>query len=175
MQNSYLIVLAKALPGKGATVTPNLTGDPGVSLDHSLLGTWALQAFDFIDAEGAVFQPLGPEPGGGLVISPDGHVSFHFFAAKRRKFAAEDLFGGTEEEWARAARSAVVFGGPCRTEHGTLIVDVTYSLYPNWIGGTQCRLYRVEGDRLMLGTDGPALFGGGLRRAAVTLIRANGG
>jgi hypothetical protein len=172
---SYLTVLAKALPGKHAKVTPNLKAEPGMSLDHRLHGTWALRAFDFIDAEGAVFQPLGPEPLGGLVISPDGHVSFQFFAANRRQFATEDLFGGTDEEWAWAARGAVVFGGPCRTEGGALIVDVTYSLYPNWIGGTQRRLYRVEGDRLMLGTDGPALFGDVQRRADVKLVRESGG
>ena len=143
-----------------------------MSLDSNLLGTWRVLAFEFTNAAGAVFRPLGEGPLGGIVFAVGGHMSFDFFAAERPHFAADDLFGGSDDERAMAASGAVVFGGPCRSENGVLIIDVAHSLFPNWIGGTQRRLYVVDGDRLMLRTEGLRVFGGAERRGEARLARA---
>lgn len=143
-----------------------------MSIDDRLHGTWRVLAFEFTAADGAVFRPLGNEPEGGIVFAPDGHLSFAFFAADRPRFAADDLFCGSDDECAMAARGAVVFGGACRGEGGVLIVDIGFSLFPNWVGGTQRRLYHVEDDRLRLRTEGARMFGGIERRGEARLVRA---
>jgi hypothetical protein len=142
-----------------------------MTIDERLVGTWRVEAFEFTDAGGAVFRPLGEHPEGFVMFSADGTMAFCFQAAGRAGFAAEDLFGGSAEERAAAAAGCVAFGGPCRTENGAVTVDVAFSLFPNWVGGSQTRLYEVEGDRLRLRTTGPRVFAGVERRGEARLER----
>lgn len=142
-----------------------------MSLDR-LAGAWRLRTFEFTDAQGKLFRPLGERPQGALVVSRGGHAVLTFSAPDRAKFAADDLFAGTGEEWAAAAAGYVSFGGPCEVTATSLAVRVEYSLFPNWVGGTQVRLYEIEGNRLTLRTPGARLFGGAQRSGRAELERA---
>lgn len=141
------------------------------SLDR-LAGVWRLLAFDFIDADGAVFSPLGTRPVGTLVVTSTGYTVFSFSDPDRAPFARDDLFAATADELARAAVGYVSFGGPCEVSDEALSVRVEFSLFPNWIGGTQVRLYQLEGQTLTLCTPGPRPFGGADRTARVVFERA---
>jgi Lipocalin-like domain len=136
-----------------------------------LTGAWRLTAFEFTDAGGSVFRPLGERPAGALVVSHDGHVVFSFCASDRARFAFDDVFAGAGDELAAAAALYVSFGGPGEIDDHAIAVRVDYSLFPNWVGTIQRRLYELDGDRLILTTDGPRMFAGVERRARAVLER----
>ncbi len=134
--------------------------------------TWRLQSFAFTDEAGAVFHPLGERPTGFVLISADGYLALNFMAGERSGFAADDLFGGDEAERAQAAAEIVSFAGPYEYDGTVVSVTVEYSVFPNWIGGTQVREVEVSGDALILRTEGAKMFAGSPRRAEARLVRA---
>lgn len=136
-----------------------------------LAGVWKLQAFEFTDADGNLFHPLGTRPGGALVVTPDGHAVVSFCNPDRRKFASDDVFGGSVEELAAASKGHVSFGGPCEVTDTTITVHVDYASFPNWVGGTQVRLYEIDGPRLTLRTPGARVMGGVERSGRADLVR----
>ncbi len=139
---------------------------------EDLIGTWRLWSFAFTDEAGAVLHPLGERPAGFVLISADGYLALNFMTGERSRFADDDLFGGGEAERARAAAEVVSFAGPYEYDGTAVSVTVEYSVFPNWIGGTQVREVEVSGDTLILRTQGARLFAGVPRRAEARLIRA---
>ncbi len=139
---------------------------------EDLIGTWRLRSFAFTDEAGAVFHPLGERPSGFVLITADGYLALNFMAGERTRFADDDLFGGDETERARAAAEVVSFAGPYAYDGIAVSVTVEYSVFPNWIGGTQVREVEVSGDTLILRTQGARLFAGVPRRAEARLVRA---
>jgi len=142
------------------------------SVRERLRGAWRLKSFVFTDEAGGTWHPLGRAPSGFLFITEDDYVSFNFMAAHRPGFASDDLFAGGADELAAAAKAVVSFAGPFRINGATLVVDVQYSLFPNWIGKTQVRAFELEADELVLRTVRPMPFAGALRRAEARLLRA---
>lgn len=140
--------------------------------DDELEGTWLLESFVFTDADGGVYRPLGDAPAGALTFTGDGYVTFSFMDPERPDFAADDLFAGADGELAKAAAGYVSFGGPFRVNGDAIEIEVTYSLFPNWVGRRQTRLFEVAGDRLTLRTPVAMLFNGRERRAEARLRRA---
>ena len=137
-----------------------------------MIGTWRLRSFAFTDEAGGVFHPLGERPAGHVLISADGYLALNFMAGERARFVDDDLFGGDETERARAAGEVVSFAGPYEFDGAAVSVTVEYSVYPNWIGGTQVREVEVSGDTLILRTRGARPFAGVRRQAEARLIRA---
>lgn len=142
-----------------------------MSLPEGLVGAWRLRRFAFTDLEGEEWHPMGEHPDGSLMITPDRVVAFSFMASDRPRFVSDGVFDGSEAERAQAAASFVGFGGPFMIEDDVLVIDVAWSLFPNWTGGFQRRKFSLDGDSLTLGTEGPAMFGGVLRTAQANLIR----
>ncbi len=137
-----------------------------------ITGTWRLRSFAFTDEAGAVLHPLGERPVGFVLISADGYLALNFMAGERSGYAGDDLFGGDETERAQAAAEVVSFAGPCAYDGTAVSVTVEYSVFHNWIGGTQVREVEVSGDTLILRTQGAHLFAGARRQAEARLIRA---
>ncbi len=81
-------------------------------------------------------------------------------------------FAFTDAERARAAAEVVSFAGAFEFDGAAVSVTVEYSVFPNWIGGTQVREVEVSGDTLILRTEGASLFAGAKRQAEARLIRA---
>lgn len=138
-----------------------------------LAGAWRLRSFTFTDADGNAIHPLGENPAGFVLITPDGYLALNFMAGGRAGFAADDLFGGNEEERARAVGEVVAFAGPCQFDGHAVSVNVEFSVFPNWIGSTQVRNVEISGDMLVLTTQGANMFAGALRRAEARLVRAS--
>jgi hypothetical protein len=142
------------------------------ALRERLNGAWRLESFVFTDAAGGTIHPLGPNPSGFLFVTAVDHVAFNFMASDRPRFASDDLFGGAPGELAAAAKAVVSFAGPFRIDGETMIVEVRYSLYPNWIGKTQVRSFELAGERLVLRTVRAMPFAGSPRLAEARLVRA---
>ena len=108
---------------------------------------------------------------------PSAHSAYRPTAKRNRDAivgvgAGDDLFGGDESERAQAAAEVVSFAGPYAYDGIAVSVTVEYSVFPNWIGGTQVREVEISGDTLILRTEGAHLFAGARRQAEARLIRA---
>jgi hypothetical protein len=137
-----------------------------------LHGTWELERFWFIDDAGVETDPLGADPVGNLILGPDGFYAFTMMRRGRAAYASGDLLRGTSAETAEAAHGYVSFGGTWRFDGDGILFDIAYSLFPNWLGGTQKRLATIDGGKLLLRTTGPIPLAGKVHRGAARWHRA---
>jgi hypothetical protein len=102
-------------------------------LREEVLGAWELASFSTRDVDtGQERHPLGTEPRGLIVYTPDGHMSAQLARADMSDYVA--------------------YGGPfdADEESATLHHDVTMSTMPELLTTPQFRHAVVDGDRLVL-------------------------
>jgi hypothetical protein len=94
---------------------------------------------------------------GIIMYTPDGFMSAQLCPPNRRPFVSGDWFKGTPEEYEAEASSYIAYTGPFHVdeEKKTLTHSMFISLFPNWIGQTQPRVVRIDGDFLNLSTASP--------------------
>lgn len=80
----------------------------------------------------------------------------------RPPFASGDWFRGSDEEIKEEALGYIAYSGPYHTDEDkqTLTHSMFVSLFPNWLGQTQPRVEKIEGDILHLSTAAPITSGG---------------
>jgi hypothetical protein len=120
-----------------------------VKLRDAVLGAWELVSYAIEDNPGNVTTyPLGPHPVGLIMYTEDGYMSAQLM---RRDRAAVDP-GGIPAAESPFATGYLAYSGPFHVDEptGTLHHRVTVSLFPNWLGSTQLRCSRLEGDSLTL-------------------------
>ena len=124
---------------------------------NSLVGTWRLVSREQRDADGRV-MPVGTDLRGILTYSADGYMCVAIMQADRPSFANPTRADVTDDEWVAAAREHTSYAGPYEIveAEGKLLHHVEISLIPNWIGGTQERIYTLKDDRLTLSPGGGA-------------------
>ncbi len=132
-----------------ATEIRELT-DPG----PVLAGVWGLESYSVRALCGGSLSIWGDDPCGILIYLPDGHMSVHVSDTSRPKFAANDLFRGTEDEIRRAFEGYTTYFGTYeyRSDEKVVLHRVTESLYPNWSGVTQTRFAELTHRTLVLKT-----------------------
>lgn len=138
-----------------------------------LVGTWLLVSFEIRSDDGGVSYPFGPDAGGQIIYSADGYMSGVVTRANRPRFASDDLRGGTTDEKAAAMDTYLSYGGRYEIRDDTVIHYVAFSLFPNWVGGTQERLFAFEGERLTLSAP-PVVSRGKTKTVVITWKRASG-
>jgi hypothetical protein len=101
--------------------------------------------------------PFGKDAQGIIMYTPDGFMSAQLSRRDRASFASDDWYKGAPEEFATAASSYFAYSGPFHVdeENQTLTHTMFISLFPNWIGQTQPRVARIDGDFLIITTEGP--------------------
>ena len=133
------------------------------SLRDQLIGAWNLVSYVEKPVDGsAPFYPMGEKPEGMIMYTPDGYMSAQLMRPGRPPFASGDWFRGTEAEVRAEAMGYIAYCGPFHTdeEKQTLTHSMTVSLFPNWLGQTQPRVVKIEGDTLHLSTASPIRSGG---------------
>ena len=85
----------------------------------------------------------------------EGYMSVQLMRPDRAKFASGDWSGGTDEEIKEAARGYFAYSGPFHIDEEKKILthSMFVSLDPNWLGQTQTRVVKLEGDMLHLSTE----------------------
>ena len=80
----------------------------------------------------------------------------------RPQFASGDWFSGTDQEIKQEALGYIAYSGAFHTDEvkQTLTHSMFVSLFPNWLGQTQPRVVKIEGDVLYLSTAAPITSGG---------------
>jgi len=133
------------------------------TLRDELIGAWKLISYEEHPVDGsAPFKPMGENPMGIIMYTPDGYMSAQLMRPGRRLFASGDWFKGTLDEYQEEASTYIAYSGPFHVdeEKRTLTHSMFVSLFPNWIGQTQPRVVRIEGDILHLSTETPIQSGG---------------
>jgi hypothetical protein len=137
---------------------------------NPLVGVWRLLSWENRSADGTIDYPLGREAMGLIIYTEDGYMSVAIGRAERKPFSAGDLLEGSREEKAGAAASYVSYCGRYDFRGDSVVHHVELSLFPNWIGLDQERLFDVSGDVLTLRTR-PMPMGGADRSAHVVWER----
>lgn len=120
--------------------------------ENTFIGSWRLISFELRSANGQVNYPFGQNVNGYIIYSLDGYVSVAFMRSGRPHFHTEDLLAGSVEEKALAFDTYFSYCGKYEIRGNKVIHHIEVSLFPNWTGRDQERLYKFDGDRLILST-----------------------
>jgi hypothetical protein len=151
-----------------------MTATTADDLRTNLIGAWILQTYEACSIDGAdVIYPLGADPRGIIMYTPDGYMSAQLMLSGRPRFSGDDMQLAPNDELAAAASGYLTYAGPYSVVGDGLIAHhVEVSLLPNWIGGTQYRAARLSGSVLELGPPEPVLIDGQRRNLRLVWHRA---
>jgi hypothetical protein len=115
----------------------------------ALIGSWRLVSFELEATDGSISHPYGEELTGYLFYNEDGYMSSAFMSAARAQVEGEDL--------SEAARTSgydqfMAYCGGYRVLGDKITHSVEVSSLEVWIGTTQERWFKIDGDRLELVT-----------------------
>ena len=128
------------------------------TLRDKLIGAWKLVSYEERPVDDSPpFYPMTEKPQGIIMYTPDGYMSAQLSQPNRKPFASGDWFKGTDEDYRHEASTYIAYTGEFHVdeEKQTLTHSMFISLFPNWIGQTQPRVVKIEGDTLHLGTASP--------------------
>lgn len=145
------------------------------TLREQLVGAWTLVSYVERPTDGSEpIYPMGEQPQGIIMYTPDGYMSAQLMKPGRPEFASGDWFEGTPAEVEAEASGYIAYSGPFHTdeEKRHLAHSMFVSLFPNWIGQTQPRVVEIEGDELRLSSASPIRSGGKETMSYLTWRRA---
>jgi len=147
-----------------------ITVQPSFGEDRAqIYGVWKLVSYDVeIQATGQKEPPMGKNPTGYVIFTPEGRV-FFVLTGEGRKAAK------TVQERADLPSSLVAYTGTYRIEGDQWITKVEVAWNPEWIGTEQRRFFKVDGERLKVLTPWrvmPNWPEKGMTRSIITFERA---
>lgn len=116
------------------------------------LGTWKLEACELRSPDGPAIYPYGKQATGYIMYLDGDRMAVAISGDDRPGFDTDDVLGGTAEEKSAAFDSYMSYCGTFDVGEESVVHHIDVSLFPNWVGTRQERLYRFEGDRLHLST-----------------------
>lgn len=125
-------------------------------LKDQLIGAWKLVSYVEVPVDGAPMRfPFGDDPVGILMYTPDGFVSAQLMRRDRQSASGP-------MEYADSGIGYLAYSGPFQVDETTktLTHATSVSLFPGWVGQTQARLVKLDGDRLELSTVVPTISRG---------------
>ncbi len=131
-------------------------------------GAWKLVSYDVeVQATGEKFPPMGKNPKGYVIFTPEARVWFVLTGDGRKP-------GKTAEEKAALLDTLVAYTGTYRVEGDKWITSVEVAWNPEWVGTEQSRSFKVDGDRLQVLTPWrvmPNWADKGMTRSIITFER----
>ena len=118
---------------------------------ETIKGRWAVVSWEQLYDDGRVVLPMGTELEGFIEYSDFG--MFCVVAKKNReRFTSGGQWSANDAEKAAAYSSYLTYAGDYDVEGNTITHHVHYSIFPNWVDGTQHRHAELDGDTLSLTT-----------------------
>ena len=126
-----------------------------------VVGIWSLVSYETEDSEGNKTYPMGENCEGFIMYHPEGYMSAQMMTPGRPKYAGGGLHTGTQEEMATAAQGYLAYCGPYEVDEQNQIVThhMSVSMNPTWLGDTQPRYVKLDGDILDI-TSPPVIVDG---------------
>ena len=125
------------------------TLQPGFALAEDaakqLVGSWKLSSWIIQIIGGEATEPLGPNPKGRALITPDGYAAFIIVAANRKPATNND-------ESAALLKSLMTYTGKFVIDGEKFTTKVDISWNELLTGQDQVRFFKVEGDTLTIRT-----------------------
>jgi len=115
-----------------------------------LVGRWRLVTWEITDGWGHVVRPLGDDADGLLIYAADGSMAVQIVASDRPRLGTADPLGGSEQQRAAAYSTCLAYSGRYEIRADTIVHTVDVSLFPDWTGAEQVRLFELDGDGLTL-------------------------
>lgn len=118
---------------------------------ETIKGRWSVLSWEQVYDDGRIVLPMGTEVEGFIEYSDYG--MFCVVSKKDRKeFTTGGQWSAADTEKADAYSSYLTYAGGYDVEGNTITHHVNYSIFPNWVGGTQYRTAELDGDILTLTT-----------------------
>jgi hypothetical protein len=115
----------------------------------TIKGRWAILSWEQLYDDGRVVLPMGTELEGFIEYSDFG--MFCVVAKKGREaFTSGGQWSAEDAEKAAAYSSYLTYAGDFDLQGNTITHQVRYSIFPNWVGGSQKRTAQLDGDTLSL-------------------------
>lgn len=125
------------------------------ALKNLVIGAWALVSFEQESQEGEIIYPLGDEAKGSIYYLPNGYVSVHIMDVNRSENVDELLYKDMQLKYNDLGYLAYSGRYHIDEENRIMTHHIEISLYPEWIGGQQVRLIKLDGEYLQLSSNGP--------------------
>jgi len=119
----------------------------GQSLKDQLVGSWRLASI-YNEENGAKRQLFGDKPVGLLMFDRSGNVIQFLTRPDLPKFASANRLKGTDKEYRDIMQGIVAGFGTYTVEGNAVSIKWLASTYPNRIGATEKRVYKVAGEEL---------------------------
>ena len=117
-----------------------------VTASPTVHGAWQLLSYDVEQqSNGDTFAPMGENPTGYVIFTPEGRLSFMLSAEGRQP-------GSTAEERSALLSSMIAYTGIYRLEGDRWITQVDVAWNPEWVGTKQIRFFTIDGDLLTVHT-----------------------
>ncbi|MFS0824663.1 lipocalin-like domain-containing protein [Bacillus sp. 1P02SD] len=131
------------------------------TLKELVVGIWSLVSYEVVDIDGNITYPMGKDATGFIMYHPEGFMSAQMMSSGRPTYASGALHTGTIEEMAAAAEGYLAYAGPFEVDEDNQIVThhMSVSMNPTWLGDTQPRYVKLNGDLLEI-TSPPIIVDG---------------
>ena len=130
----------------GLVVTLSSVQSTEAITSPSLHGAWQLLSYDVEQQSSSdTFAPMGDQPTGYVIFTPEGRLSFMLSAEGRKP-------GSNAEERSALLSSMIAYTGIYRLESDRWITEVDVAWNPEWVGTEQTRFFTIDGDMLTVHT-----------------------
>ena len=125
-----------------------------LSITNPLVGTWRLISMVTELENGEIYYGFGKNPNGIIIYSPCGHMSAHIVNPNRPTVRSADQQRASDDEVRQNFEGYIAYFGTyeINENESKVIHHVEGSLYKNWEGDVQERLYEISGNRIKLTT-----------------------
>jgi hypothetical protein len=146
------------------------------SISSQLVGVWTLLSYTEEKKGFKDTTPLGLNPVGFLIYTPDGFVSAQLMKPGRAAFQSREWFRGTPEEYVESGSGYIAYCGTYNVDEANETVThiPTVALLPNLIQRRQLRAIQLHGDQLTLRTASVADADGALVSSHLEWQRVDG-
>lgn len=141
-----------------ALAPASATAQPACAVN--LIGTWQLVSIANWGPDGKRNDaPFGKDPTGMFIFNADGHTSVIISYGNRKKLGSGDRLAGSVQQKAEAFDSSFGYSGRYTCSGDRVVVRVTHSSVPDWVGTDMVRIVKLAGGRLSISTP-PFVVGG---------------
>lgn len=112
--------------------------------NQDLAGRWQLITFAQNYDDGRQVLPMGNAPQGMIQYTEDGYMSCMICRPDRHNFTTGGQWNASDTEKANAYNGMMAYAGRYDIQGNTVTHHVQMSLFPNWVGGQQQRVFTLD-------------------------------